>query len=232
MTHRRLEENLQRVRERIATAALRAGRRPSEVTLVGVTKYSSPEIARKLFDTGCHDLGESRPQELWNKAAALADLPVRWHLIGHLQRNKIARTLTTGALIHSVDSLRLLAAIDEEALRAATEISVLLEVNVSGEPAKHGFQGDELLAALPMLSELGRARVVGLMAMSGLESSDDQRRHEFDRLRALRDRLRETGPQKLAWNELSMGMSDDLEAAVEAGSTMVRVGSALVEGSA
>ena len=110
----RIAENVARVRGRIAEAAARAGRTASDVTLVAVTKYVSAEMVRPLVAAGCVDLGESRPQQLWEKAAALADLPIRWHLIGHLQRNKVRRTLPLVAMIHSVDSPRLLAAIDEE----------------------------------------------------------------------------------------------------------------------
>src|SRR5687768_8010101 len=112
----RLRHNLAHVRERIASAAERSGRRGEEILLVGVTKYVSPAIARQLFEAGLIDLGESRPQELWEKAAALSDLPVRWHLIGHLQRNKIRRSLPPIALVHSADSLRLLKALDDEAM--------------------------------------------------------------------------------------------------------------------
>ena len=110
-----IAENVARVRQRIAEAAARSGRRGSDITLVAVTKYVSADAARALVAAGCHDLGESRPQQLWEKAAALAGLPIRWHLIGHLQRNKIRRTLPLVAMIQSVDSPRLLAGIEEEA---------------------------------------------------------------------------------------------------------------------
>ena len=117
----RLSENLTRLKERIAAAAQASGRTAGAITLVAATKYLSAEIARKVVLAGCRDLGESRPQELWSKAAALADLPVRWHFIGHLQRNKIQRTLPPLTLLHSIDSQRLLTAIDEEAVYARLE---------------------------------------------------------------------------------------------------------------
>src|SRR5437868_11966942 len=107
--------NLQRVREQIADAASRAGRRPEEITLVGVTKYVDVAAARALVDSGCHDLGESRPQSLWEKAEALSGLAIRWHMVGHLQRNKVKRLLPHVHLLHSGDSLRLLEAVDAEA---------------------------------------------------------------------------------------------------------------------
>ncbi len=108
-----------RVRGRIAAAAARSGRAAGDVTLVAVTKYMSADVVRLLVEAGCRDLGESRPQELWEKAAALADLPIRWHLIGHLQRNKVGRTLPLVAMIHSIDSPRLLAAVEEESYGGA-----------------------------------------------------------------------------------------------------------------
>src|SRR6187551_1493188 len=123
-----LRENLIRIREQIAAAAARSGRSPDAVTLIGVTKYVSGEVARALVEAGVVDLGESRPQALWSKAESLAGLPIRWHLIGHLQRNKIRRTLPFVACIHSVDSLRLMQAIDQEAGTVGRKIDVLLEV--------------------------------------------------------------------------------------------------------
>ena len=110
----RIAENVARVRGRIADAAVRSGRPASQITLVAVTKYVSAEMVRSLVAAGCVDLGESRPQQLWEKATALSDLPVRWHLIGHLQRNKVRRTLPLVTMVHSVDSSRLLAAVEEE----------------------------------------------------------------------------------------------------------------------
>jgi hypothetical protein len=130
--------NLTRVREGVADACRRAGRMPTDVTLVGVTKYVDAAAARVLLEVGCADLAESRPQDLWAKAAALADAepPPRWHLVGHLQRNKVRRTLPVGALIHTLDSRRLLVAFDAEAAAADTSCEVLVEVNVSGDPAR------------------------------------------------------------------------------------------------
>src|ERR1700676_3900742 len=134
-----LVENLQSVRARIAAAAERGGRTAADVTLVAVTKSLAAVTIRPLAAAGCVDFGESRPQELWSKAELLADPPIRWHFIGHLQRNKVERTLPLATLIHSVDSLRLLAAIDAAAAAMGRRVPVLLEINVSGDSAKHGF---------------------------------------------------------------------------------------------
>ncbi len=225
-----LGENLTRVRDRIARAAAAAGRMPAEVTLIGVTKYAGPEVARWLVQAGLTELGESRPQELWRKAEALADATVRWHLIGHLQRNKIRRTLPLTSLIHSSDSLRLLAAIDEEASSQQRTAEVLLEVNISRDQAKHGFAPGELAAALPAIAALKQVRVRGLMGMAGLEGSLEDSRRQFATLRELRDQLRQNCPPQIDLAELSMGMRGDFEQAIAEGATIVRVGSALLEG--
>lgn len=227
---RQLRENLSRVRDQVAAAAQRSGRSPSDVRLIGVTKYVSVEITRELAAAGLADLGESRPQELWRKAEGLADLPVRWHMIGHLQRNKIRRSLPAISLLHSGDSLRLLEALDEECAAQQRRQDVLIEVNVSGDATKHGFPPSEVAAALPRIAELKNLRVVGLMTMAALEGGPERARRDFATLRELRDQLRSDLPAGIDLRELSMGMSDDFEQAIEEGATMVRVGSALFEG--
>lgn len=225
---RRLAENLAHVREQIAAAAARSGRRADEVTLVAVTKYAGPEIARALYDLGCTDLGESRPQELWRKAEALADASVHWHLIGHLQRNKIRRTLPLLTRLHSVDRLSLLADLDSEAAQLGQPVACLLEVNISGEPAKHGFAPTEVAAACEAIQAYPHLQLRGLMGMSGLDSDDAARRKQFALLRSLRDQHRDAFYH--SEGELSIGMTDDFPLAIEEGATIVRVGSALLEG--
>ena len=214
----------------MAAAAGRAGRRPEDVRLVAVTKYVGPEEIRALVAAGCTDLGESRPQQLWDRAAALHDLPVRWHMIGHLQRNKVDRTLPLVAMVHSVDSLRLAETIDAAAARDNHKATVLLEVNISREPAKQGLAPEEIEPLLPGLLALGHLEIRGLMCMAGVAGGEDEARHSFAGLRTLRDRLRAICPGAVHWDELSMGMSGDYEIAVEEGATIVRVGSALFEG--
>ncbi len=225
-----LIDNLADVRRRIAAAAAKSGRSPDEVSLVAATKYVTGSMARLLFDAGCRDFGESRPQQLWAKAAELSDLPIRWHLIGHLQRNKVERTLPLVSLVHSADSLRLIAAIDHAAAAIDRVAPVLLEVNISGEPAKHGFSPGEVAARLDDVAGLSHVQIRGLMAMAGLEGDSESARREFAALRELRDRLRPMQPPKVSLDELSMGMSGDFEAAIEEGATIVRVGSALFQG--
>ncbi len=223
----RIAENVAEVRRRITDSAARSGRAADAVTLVAVTKYVSADVASLLVEAGCRDLGESRPQLLWEKAAALAGLPLRWHLIGHLQRNKVRRTLPLLAMLHSVDSERLLAAIDEEHL---PPLAVLLEVNISGETAKHGFSPGEVEPFLSKAGDYRHVSIRGLMGMASLEGGIDVARREFAALRELRDHLQANCPPAVTLDELSMGMSNDFEAAIEEGATIVRIGSALFEG--
>ncbi|HVT30898.1 MAG TPA: YggS family pyridoxal phosphate-dependent enzyme [Lacipirellulaceae bacterium] len=251
-----IADNLRRVRERIARAAEAAGRSPNEIKLVGVTKYVGPQQAAELAAAGCLDLGESRPQELWKKAAALTTLraeectgrtdafalSVRWHLIGHLQRNKVARTLPLVTLIHSVDNQHLLAAINEAAgtlpvplgegrgegaLHNPTRANVLLEVNTSGETAKHGLAPDDVEPLLATAPNYPHIAIHGLMTMAALEGGQSVAAKNFHSLRQLRDRLKRTVPTCVSLNELSMGMSADFEVAIKEGATIVRIGSAL-----
>ncbi len=228
-TSARIRENLARVRENIAAAAARSGRSSDQIKLVGVTKYVEPPIAKLLVEAGLSNLGESRPQELWRKAEALAELKISWHLIGHLQRNKVRRSLECSPLIHSVDSLRLLEEINRESTDRDNITYVLLEINVSGDAAKHGLLPTDVESLFPSITKLDHVRVVGLMAMSGIESDRDQIRREFVLLRELSERLKPNCSNNIAMNELSMGMSDDYEIAIEEGATIVRIGSALFE---
>jgi pyridoxal phosphate enzyme (YggS family) len=222
-----LAARLAAVEGRLAAACRRAGRPRSGVTLVAVTKTVGPEVAALLPSLGVLDLGESRPQELWRKAAAVPP-PARWHLVGHLQRNKVGRTLPLVARIHSVDSVRLLRELEAEAGRQGRDVDVLLEVNASGEAAKHGFAPDELPSLAPIISELRHVRVEGLMTMAAYEENPERTRPTFARLRALRDRLAAEASRPLP--HLSMGMTNDFELAVEEGATLVRLGTVLFEG--
>jgi pyridoxal phosphate enzyme (YggS family) len=234
-----IADNLSRVRERIAAAAESAGRRDDEITLVGVTKYVGPHEAAELVAAGCHDLGESRPQELWNKCDTLQRAgafppptdPIRWHLVGHLQRNKVRRTLPLVALIHSVDSERLIAELNQAAIEGHGKlpvVDILLEVNTSGEAAKHGLAPDDVQRLLDVAPRYPHVCILGLMTMAELEGGPDVAARNFATLRELRDRLK-PNPPNCVLNELSMGMSGDFEIAIREGATIVRVGSALWE---
>lgn len=223
-----LRARVEELESRLSSACGRAGRLRRDVTLVAVTKTVSPEMAKLAAELGLLDLGESRPQELWRKRDALP-CGVRWHLVGHLQRNKVARTLPV-SLIHSVDTLRLLTAIDEEAGRHRIRADVLLEVKLVPDPEKHGFSPDELGEALGRLAPFHHVRVRGLMTMASLSDDPEAARPTFRGLRDLAERHRSqiSAPHEL--RELSMGMSDDFEVAVEEGATIVRLGSVLFTG--
>jgi pyridoxal phosphate enzyme (YggS family) len=223
-------DNLARVRQRIGDAAIAAGRHPTDVKLVAVSKYVDVDVAALLLQAGCQDLGESRPQQLWRKAAAPELAGAQWHLVGRLQNNKIRRTLPLVQLIHSVDSERLLQHIDEHARQLDLVSQVLLEVNCSGESAKQGFAAEDLRRTIPSLANLAHARVVGLMTMAPLEGGLKAAHASFAALRNLRIDLRGSCPPNMTLTELSMGMSADFEAAIAEGATIVRIGSNLFEG--
>ncbi|MFQ5734858.1 MAG: YggS family pyridoxal phosphate-dependent enzyme [Planctomycetaceae bacterium] len=221
--------NLADVNDRIAAACLRAGRIATDVTVVAVTKYAETEWVRELVAEGVRDLGESRPQQLVERAGAFGEY-VRWHLIGHLQRNKARKVLPIAVLIHSVDTMRLLETLERLAEETETSPRVLLEVNISGEAAKHGFSPQELAANWDAVLACQRVCVDGLMTMAPAGDSPEDARPCFRRLRDLRDELRDRSPKTLSLPELSMGMSGDYEVAVEEGATLVRIGSRLFEG--
>ena len=227
---KRIADNLSRVQHVIATAAQRSGRSADDVTLVAVTKYVDlPEI-EPLLQAGCRNLGESRPQELWRKAEALADSGATWHMIGHLQRNKARRTVPLVTLLHSGDGERLLNAIDRIGQELSATTETLLEVNISSDETKHGLRPDQVEPLLPQLATLSHVRIRGLMAMAAWGGSPEDARRDFVRLRELRDQIRENCPPGITMEHLSMGMSGDYEVAIEEGATLVRVGSALFEG--
>lgn len=223
-----LRQRLTAVEQRIAAACGRAGRRREDVTLVAVTKTVSPEVAALMPKLGILDLGENRPQELWRKAAALP-ATVRWHLIGHLQRNKVERTLPLVRCVHSADSERLLRAIDDDLLRRNAALDVLLEINASGEASKQGFSPPHVIGIAPTLTTLQRVRVVGLMTMAAHEAEPERCRPTFATLRTLRDELRSVVEPRHSLDQLSMGMSNDFEIAIEEGATLIRLGSVLFE---
>jgi pyridoxal phosphate enzyme (YggS family) len=224
----RLQRNLHALEGRIASACDRAGRQRGDVQLVAVTKYVDAEIAAALHQCGLLDLGESRPQALWEKSVRVPT--ARWHLVGHLQRNKVARTVPLTWLIHSIDSQRLLEAVEEEAGRTGKVQDVLLEFHLSGEAAKHGFPPEDWPRIADQAGRLRNVRIKGLMCMAALDSTPEEARATFGKLRTLRDAWRPglSAPHDLA--HLSMGMTNDYPEAIAEGATMIRIGSALFEG--
>lgn len=220
-----LAVNLARVNDRIHQAARRSGRTPDGIQLIAVTKSVSVETARELHQLGVPNLAESRPQKLWEKHDSIPE--ARWHLIGHLQRNKLERTVPLCSLIHSVDSLRLLTALDAFG-RKHQPVPILLQFNCSHEEVKGGFQPEQVHELADILPGLIGLRIEGLMTMAALHADPDLCRPAFAELRSVRDKLQQrTG---LSLPSLSMGMSNDFEVAIEEGATMVRLGSILFEG--
>ncbi len=226
----KLNENLASVRDRVDRAAVKSGRSATDVRLIAVTKYVDPVMTRELVLAGCHVLGESRPQILWDKGEKLQDLDVEWHLIGPLQRNKIRKSLLFVDTIHSCDSLKLLEAIDGFAAQTNRRVKCLLQVNSSGASAKQGFSPAAIEAAVLKVRELASVRLVGLMGMGSLAGEIDTRRKEFRRLSELLQENQSLNGENIDLTQLSMGMSSDFEVAIEEGATMVRVGSTLFDG--
>lgn len=208
----------------MAAAALRAGRHATDVELVAVSKTHPPEALRAVANAGQALFGESRVQEAQAKIPLLPSR-LRWHFIGHLQKNKVRAALSLFELFHGVDSLELAQQFHRIADEEGQRPKVLLEVNVAGEATKFGFDPERLEAQLEELLALGRLEIVGLMAMAPLAPEAEHSRPYFRRLRELRDRLQTSGGIGLP--QLSMGMSGDYEVAVEEGATLVRVGSAI-----
>ena len=225
-----LAGNLLRVRTQMARAAERAGRDVDSAKLVAVTKYVDAAMTAELLAADCAQLGESRPQQLCAKAAEPALAAAHWHLIGHLQRNKVRTTLPLVHLIHSVDSLRLLKSIDTIAEQQGTKSRVLLEINCSGDEEKHGMTADQLKAMLPVLPQYKSVTVCGLMTMAARTGGEQVAGQNFARLRTLRDTIASECPPEVQLAELSMGMSHDFEVAIREGATIVRIGSLLFEG--
>ncbi|MDR1962169.1 MAG: YggS family pyridoxal phosphate-dependent enzyme [Planctomycetaceae bacterium] len=237
----RIAANVRETRDRINIAAQKSGRNGCDIDLVAVSKYAATGdgMIEALVAAGCVDLGEARPQLLQEKAEFYASYPIRWHLIGSLQRNKIRKIIAVTNLIHSLDSIRLAEAIhrivqeengNENHLlpKIAEPVHCLLEVAISGDAEKHGFAPQEIPETLEQLGKLKSIVIDGFMCMSGLESDEHETRREFAAVRQLAESLRQHGtPPNVKLETLSMGMSNDFEIAIEEGATLVRIGSRL-----
>jgi len=222
-----ISRNLARVRERIAAAARRAGRNPDEVTLVAVTKGVGLDRVLEAVACGVTHIGENRVQEAAAKFPHLPPGVVR-HMVGHLQRNKAKMAVRLFDLIHSLDSLRLAEELNRRALEAGRVMDVLVQVNVSGEPTKYGVSPEEVEALVENMASLPGLRLRGLMTIAPIVEDPEQARPYFRRLRQLGDVIRSAATDlKLERLELSMGMTDDFEVAVEEGATIVRIGRAI-----
>ena len=225
-----VSENIAGIRERIASAARRAGRRPEEIALLAVSKTHPPKRVREAHAAGLRLFGENRVQEFTGKADALADLAgAEWHMIGHLQTNKAGKAAELFSAVDSIDTLKLAEKLDSAARALNKHLSVLIEINVGGETAKSGVAADsnELEDLLQAALRLEALKFRGLMTVPPFTDDPEGARHYFRKLRELRDATAARKLPAVGVDVLSMGMSHDFEVAIEEGSTCVRVGTAI-----
>ena len=221
-----LKENLAKVEENIQAACDRAGRKREEVTLIAVSKTKPVEMLQEAYDLGIRVNGENKAQELASKYEVLPK-DIHWHMIGHLQRNKVKYIAGKVALIHSVDSLRLAKTISEEAVKHDCEIPVLIEVNVAGEESKFGVSVEETLPLIEEIAKLPAIRVEGLMTIAPYVEDPEENRPVFRKLKKLSVDIAAKNINNVNMSVLSMGMTNDYQVAVEEGATMVRVGTGI-----
>jgi PLP dependent protein len=222
-----IADRLAGIRERIDAAARSAGRDPSSIRLIAVSKTFPIDALREAYAAGQRDFGENRVQEALQKIASAADLQIGWHLIGHLQANKARKAAPSFDTIQSVDSIELLQKIDAAAVDAGRTPELLIQVDLAGEATKFGAAPDEVPRLLDAAAACRAARVTGLMTLPPLPDSPEDARPWFRQLRDLRDGWLTSGVPPEMLSELSMGMSGDFEVAIQEGSTMVRVGTAI-----
>ena len=219
-------ESLKEVEKKVEEACKRAGRERSEVTLIAVGKTKPVEMLQEIYDTGVRDFGENKVQELSDKYDVLPK-NIRWHMIGHLQRNKVKYLIGKTVLIHSVDSLRLAEQIEHEAAKADTIMNVLIEVNVAGEESKFGTTCNEAIELVRAVAALKHVKIKGLMTIAPFTDNPEDNRIYFKKLKQLSVDIKSKNIDNVDMDELSMGMTGDYEVAIEEGATMVRVGTGI-----
>ncbi len=220
-----IKENLEKVERRIAAAAEKSGRKREDITLVAVTKTHGADMMNEAIALGVTDIGENKPQEVRDKFDSV--LPARWHLIGHLQTNKVKYVIDKVCLIHSVDSIKLMDEIERQAEKHGTDMDILIQVNISGEETKSGVSREELPPLLIHAGELKRVKVKGLMTIAPKTDNSVTNAVHFDNMRQLFIDIAQKKYYNVNMLYLSMGMSGDFETAIEHGANMVRVGSAI-----
>lgn len=239
-----LAEKLDEVKDRIAAACAKAKREPGEVTLIAVTKTAGPEQIREILQLGVADLGESRVQQLTQRAGQVNEFhsrqlqhgaegvpdKLRWHMIGHLQRNKIKQLLPLVSLVHSIDSLRLAEELDAQSAKIGRRLPVLLQVNASEESQKSGVAVGAAVHLAEQIDSMPNLQILGLMTMAPLTEDETVLRHTFARTRELFEEMKWHKIGGGAFRHLSMGMSHDYELAIQEGATMVRIGTSLFGG--
>ena len=221
-----LKENLQKVEENIEAACKRAGRDRSEVTLIAVSKTKPVDMLQEVYDTGIREFGENKVQEMMDKYEVLPK-DIHWHMIGHLQRNKVKYLMGKTALIHSVDSLRLAEEISAQSVKHDVTTDILIEVNIAGEESKFGTSKEEAMALVEAAAKLPHIHICGLMTIAPYVDDPEDNRKYFRGIRELSVDIKEKNIDNVDMRILSMGMSGDYEVAIEEGATMVRVGTGI-----
>lgn len=221
-----IKDNLNEVKDRIAQAAIRSGRQPEDITLVAVTKTLSLEVINAAMALGITDIGENKVQEVMDKYDHVLNEP-KWHLIGHLQTNKVKYIVDKVSLIHSVDSLRLAEEISKRSEKAERIMDILIQINVAEEATKFGIQRDEVFELVESISELPNLRIKGLMTIAPNTDDLNALRIYFAEMKDIFETLKKTMYNKTDMTYLSMGMSNDYEIAIEEGANMVRIGTGI-----
>lgn len=221
-----IRENVQFARNKIAEACRRSGRKSEEIELVAITKTVDVEQINEAIEAGIRVVGENRVQEAWRKFQEVGE-KVHWHMVGHLQTNKVKRVLQFADMIHSVDSVYLAREIQTQAKKLDRTIEILIQVNTSGEESKFGLEPEATIGAIEEVSTLPNLKIKGLMTIGAFLPNPEDVRPCFKLLHDLKDRVNERGITSVEIGTLSMGMTNDYEIAIEEGSTMVRVGTAI-----
>lgn len=221
-----IKKNLEKINEKIKKAALKANRSPEDIKLVAVTKTATVEQIKEAISAGVKTIGENKVQEAKGKYQVLsADIAdIEWHLVGHLQTNKVKYAIEVFDLIHSVDSKKLAEEIDKRSLQFGIMTNILVEVNVSGEETKYGIKPEEVEPFLKEISEFSRIKVRGLMTIAPIAEDKEEVRPYFRKLRELSEKIENKNIKNVKMDYLSMGMTDDFEVAIEEGANMVRIG--------
>ncbi len=222
-----IEKNIQQVKESIRKAAESAGRNPSDIKLLAVTKTKPIEMLKEAKSCGLFEFGENRPQEIVAKFPHFQGGEIKWHLIGQLQKNKVRHIIDKVCLIHSVDSLELALEIDKRAKAIGKVQDILLQINITGEESKSGIAKEEAQMLCRQIAELENVRIKGLMTISVLGMSYEENYSVFSQLKILADKIKALDLDGVFLEELSMGMTHDMDAAIAAGATIVRVGTAI-----
>ena len=221
-----IKEHLIEVNRRIEQACIRSGRDPKEVTLIAVSKTKPVPMLEEAYAAGARDFGENKVQEIVAKKPELPE-DIRWHMIGHLQRNKVSQVLGKAVLIHSVDSLRLARQIETDAAKAGLDVDILLEVNVAREESKYGFMLEEVEDAIMTIKDFPHVHIKGLMTIAPFVENPEENRGIFKKLFEFAVDIDKKNIDNVTMDVLSMGMTGDYEVAVEEGATMVRVGTGI-----